>query len=248
MTASRKGFGRFTSQIAGVSISEAEQELRDVGDEEPGKEAVDEVRMLGEQERPGLQPVDQQAAEQDRGGIGAGNAEGEHRDQRRAGDRVVGRLGRGDRLRRAVAELLRMLRPALGLVVGHERRDRAAGAGHAALEDADAAADELRRPGPLQHRPAGEHDPRLRLRRFCPVRRARLDQQLADGEHADHDEDESMPPRSSDWPKVKRRTPDTGSVPTVATISPSTPPIRPFTSDPSVSEAMTLRPRMPSAK
>ncbi len=56
------------------------------------------------------------------------------------------------------------------------------------------------------------------------------------------------PESSSGLPKVKRLTPETGSVPTVAIIRPTTPAIRPLTSEAPESEAMTLSPSTPSAK
>jgi hypothetical protein len=43
-------------------------------------------------------------------------------------------------------------------------------------------------------------------------------------------------------------TPEIGSDPTVAIIRPRTPVMRPFTNEPSVRLAITLRLRMPSAK
>jgi hypothetical protein len=58
----------------------------------------------------------------------------------------------------------------------------------------------------------------------------------------------SMPLRRSGTPKVKRVTPEIGSVPTVAIIRPITAAARPFTSEPPVIEAMTERPRMPRPK
>ena len=57
-----------------------------------------------------------------------------------------------------------------------------------------------------------------------------------------------MPESSSGLSNVKRVEPETGSVPMLATISPNTPAINPFTSDSPDRAAMTLRPRMPSAK
>ena len=57
-----------------------------------------------------------------------------------------------------------------------------------------------------------------------------------------------MPPSRSGEPKVKRATPETGSVPTVAIISPMMPASRPFSSDPPERPAMTERPSTPSAK
>ena len=57
-----------------------------------------------------------------------------------------------------------------------------------------------------------------------------------------------MPDSSSGLPKVKRLRPVTGSVPTVAIISPSSPAISPLTSESPDTDAMTLRPSTPSAK
>ena len=57
-----------------------------------------------------------------------------------------------------------------------------------------------------------------------------------------------MPESSSGLSNVKRGEPETGSVPTLATISPNMPAISPFTRDSPDSAAMTLRPRTPSAK
>ena len=57
-----------------------------------------------------------------------------------------------------------------------------------------------------------------------------------------------MPDRSSGLPKVKRLTPVTGSVPMAEIIRPSSPAIRPFTSESPETVAMTLRPSTPSAK
>ena len=57
-----------------------------------------------------------------------------------------------------------------------------------------------------------------------------------------------MPSSSSGRPNVKRGTPETGSVPTVATMSPSSPAARPFRIDRPARDAITLRPSTPSAK
>src|SRR3546814_5370750 len=77
---------------------------RDVGDEEAAEESIDDVGMLLEQERAWLQAVDQQAAEQHRRRVRAGNAEAQRRHQRGAGDGVVGRFRRGHGFRGALAE------------------------------------------------------------------------------------------------------------------------------------------------
>ena len=57
-----------------------------------------------------------------------------------------------------------------------------------------------------------------------------------------------MPARSSGSPKVKRLTPEIGSVPTVATIMPTAAAAKPFSSEPSDKEAMMLRPSTPKAQ
>ncbi len=57
-----------------------------------------------------------------------------------------------------------------------------------------------------------------------------------------------MPDSSSGRSKVKRVRPVTGSVPTVAIISPSTPAISPLSSDARASEVITLSPSTPTAK
>ena len=57
-----------------------------------------------------------------------------------------------------------------------------------------------------------------------------------------------MPAKRSGEPKVKRFTPDKGSVPMVAIISPTMPAISPLISDPEDSEAITLSPSTPNAK
>ncbi len=57
-----------------------------------------------------------------------------------------------------------------------------------------------------------------------------------------------MPESSSGLSNVKRVEPETGSVPTLATIRPNMPAISPFSIDSPDNAAMTLRPRMPSAK
>jgi hypothetical protein len=57
--------------------------------------------------------MDDQCPHDHRGGRVAGDAEAHHRDQRRAADRVVARLGRRDTGERALAESLRVAVEAL---------------------------------------------------------------------------------------------------------------------------------------
>ena len=56
------------------------------------------------------------------------------------------------------------------------------------------------------------------------------------------------PDSNSGMPKEKRLTPETGSEPTVAIISPTIAAASAFSRDPPASEAMMLRPRTPTAK
>ena len=58
----------------------------------------------------------------------------------------------------------------------------------------------------------------------------------------------AMPSSSSARPNVKRDTPETGSVPTVATMSPRSPAANPFRIERPARDAITLRPSTPSAK
>lgn len=52
---------------------------QEVGHVEAGDQAPDEVDLLDEQARSGLEPPDEQPGHDDRGGRRAGRAEGDHR-------------------------------------------------------------------------------------------------------------------------------------------------------------------------
>ena len=109
--------------------------------------------------------------------------------ERGARHRVVGGFGSGHALYRALAEFLRMLRPALRLVVGEEGRDRAAAARQQAFDQAYAAADPLRLGEPAHHRERREHDAHGNRRLRCEVVSTRLAHQFSHSEEADHHHD-----------------------------------------------------------
>ncbi len=58
----------------------------------------------------------------------------------------------------------------------------------------------------------------------------------------------AIPSRRSGEPKVKRLTPDIGSVPMVDTIKPNVAAAKPFNSDLPVCDAISDRPRIPRPK
>ena len=169
--------------------------------------------VLHEQHRAWQQAVHQESAKQDRRRIGAGNAEAEKRNQRRAGHGVVRGLRRGNALRRPVAELLFVARPAPCLVVGQERRHRAAAARHTAFERADDGANQLRLA--MRRHMAGRGN-RMRAgsstachpgspvcTRSSPIANSPTMTRIG-----------AMPDSSSGLSKVNRVNPVTGSVPT----------------------------------
>src|SRR5882762_332382 len=99
-------------------------------------QAPDEVLVLDEEERPGIEPPHHQAAEQDRSRAGAGNAKGEHRQQRGGAGGVRRGFGSEHAFDTSLAEALLVLGEAFREVVAHEGRgDRAA------WRDAEPAAD-----------------------------------------------------------------------------------------------------------
>lgn len=85
----------------------------------------------------GLHALDHEGAQHDGSGTVAGDTQGEHGDHGAAGHGVVACLRGADALGSAVAELLLVLGPALGLVIGDEGGDVPAGAGHCADYGAD---------------------------------------------------------------------------------------------------------------
>ena len=78
----------------------------DVGQVHAGDQAPDEVLLFDEQQRPGLQPPDHQAAQQHRGRGRAGDAQRHHRQQRGAAGGVGRGLGGDHAFHLAGAELV----------------------------------------------------------------------------------------------------------------------------------------------
>ena len=72
---------RSTAANSGTVVSTMHQ-ADDVAEIHRGDQAPDEILVLDEQQRPGIEAPHHQAAEQDRRGAGAGNAERQHRQQR----------------------------------------------------------------------------------------------------------------------------------------------------------------------
>ena len=152
---------------------------------------------LHEQHRPGDQPVNEESAEQHGRGVRSGNAEAQHRDERRARDGVVRGLRRGDPFGRAVAELLLMPRPAARLVVREKRGDGAAAARHDAF---DVPITEPIACGSAMRRHIARLGIVIRARSrggFAPSALAALHQQLADREDPHHHQDRRECPRAA---------------------------------------------------
>ncbi len=145
----------------------------------------------------------------------------------------------------ALAELLRVLRPALGLVVGEEGRDGPAAAG---ISPSTVPVMQPMNCGRSSRRmSAGEGITTLTETDWVPTpglpdwRSSSLTAKSATITIS------GLNPFSrSGWPKVKRSTPERGSMPMVATIIPTQRRREPFpSSDPPDSEAMILRAQNP---
>src|SRR5262249_44919581 len=78
----------------------------EIGDVEAGDEAPDEVLLLDEQHRAGLETPDEEAAEQHGGGRGAGNPQGQHGQHGAGAGGMSGGLGSEDAFDLAPAEIL----------------------------------------------------------------------------------------------------------------------------------------------
>ena len=89
--------------------------------------AVPNVRMVGEQQRPGAQALQHQCAEKNGRYRVTGNPHGQQRNERTAGDAVIGRFRCRDAVQDAGAELVAVLARSFGLAVGDEGGDIAAG-------------------------------------------------------------------------------------------------------------------------
>ena len=125
---------------------QVEHQQHDVGDEQAGDQAPDQIGPLGEQQRPGIEAVLLEAREHHRGGGRGRQPERQQRHQRAGGGGVVGGLGSGDALDRAVAEFLRMLgQPPFGRI-GQEGRDLGAARRQRADREAEQRAAQPRLP------------------------------------------------------------------------------------------------------
>ena len=102
---------------------QVEHQQHHVGDEQARDQPPDQIGLLGEQQRPGIEAVLLEAGEHHGGGGRGRQAERQQRHQRAGGGGVVGGLGPGDALDRALAELLRMLGELLLGRIGQEGRD-----------------------------------------------------------------------------------------------------------------------------
>ena len=122
-----------------------------------------------------------------------GRPSGEHRHQGAGGGRVVGRLGAGDALDGALAELLRVLGQLLLGGVRQERRDLGAARGHARRRGSRAAVprsqgfhERRQSSRPIHGRPTGMTSPALR-RRCAAIQSASPTAKIADRHHDDVD-------------------------------------------------------------
>ena len=132
--------GTRSTWIEEADAEELDGDDRQIGEHDHDVDAVDYVRLLNEEHRPGGNAVDEEAAENDgRGGV-AGDAEAQQRDHGAAGHSIVGGLRGHDSGELTLAEALRLIGEAPRLVVGEEGGDRPPRAG----DGADAGADEGR--------------------------------------------------------------------------------------------------------
>ena len=91
-----------------------------------GNQAPDEIFLLLEEQRPGLQAPYQQAAEQHGGSRRSGDTQCQHRQQRRRTGCVRGRFRCDHTFDFALAEVRAIGRHALGHAITHERSRRRA--------------------------------------------------------------------------------------------------------------------------
>ena len=120
----------------------------------------------------------------------ARNAQRHHRDESPTDSGVVRGFGRHQALARAFSEWhFRVRRHALGVVIGHQRRDVATGSRQGADDDADGAA--LQRQRQVFHdRAPGRHDAADLLLDGSFVDIVQLHQRFGDAEHPDHHRNE----------------------------------------------------------
>ncbi len=113
------------------------------GHQQRGEDGVDQRPLADEQQRPWLDAVNQKAAEQDRGGGVAGNAQGHQRHHGAADAGVVRRLAGDHAADVALAIGFRLL----GALLGDDVGEQVGGAGADARQDAHCQADQARTTG-----------------------------------------------------------------------------------------------------
>ena len=133
---------------------EVQQQQEDVPHVHACDDAPEEIGPLGHEERSGLDALDDQCAEEERGHRIARDAERQQRDHAAADGGVVGRLGAGDALDRPLSEPRRVARDATLDRIGHEGRRYGSAARHQPEQEAEPAAaqDRLPRRPPVVHR------------------------------------------------------------------------------------------------
>ena len=170
---------------------QVDDQQQGVADEQAGQQRPHQVGLVGHQRGTGLDAVGLQRGDQHRGGRGDRETERQQGDEHARGARVVGRLGAGDPLDRALAELA-VGPPATGQLalgdVGQEgRRLRTAGR-HRAEREAERRAAQPGSPGAPPVVAAHERLPgRDHVDRLAPQVGGRP-HRLAHGEDPDRDD------------------------------------------------------------
>ena len=121
-----------------AAAEHADEQHEELHENKAREERVGHRRVLGEELGARGEALNDKTAHQNRRDGFAGDAKRQHRDQRAAGNGVVGRFRAADAFDGAVAEVLLVLGELLGVIVAHE-----AGDGRArARENADDVADD----------------------------------------------------------------------------------------------------------
>lgn len=106
-----------------AAAAETDEEHEELDDDEAGKEGVGHRCVLGEELRPGLEALDDEAAHEDGGDGFTRDAESQCRDEGAAGDGVVRCFGARNAFDGAVSEFLRCLGELLRGIVSEEAGD-----------------------------------------------------------------------------------------------------------------------------
>src|SRR5216117_3302705 len=170
------------------------QHADDVAGVHARDEPPDELRLLLEQERPRLEPPDDETAQHDGRRGRARDSQRDHGEYRRDPGRVRRRLWRHDALQLALAEPLRVPGEALREGVAHEGRGRGAARLEAHPEPDERAAHERARIT-RQDPPRVQHDPEIHARPDAAEAQPLLDgdEDLADTEEPNDRHDEVEP-------------------------------------------------------